>query len=524
MGEMRFTRRKILAAAAATPVTFMAGRVARAAGVTFAPLAAEPSSTNPADLSIVELLPLLQGRQLSARELVEACIARVERFDPEIKAFELPTFERALAGADATDEARATGRPVGPLAGVPMGLKDMTFTKGIPTTGSSKVMEGFVPDYDATVWSRLQDAGMVLLGKLSSTEFAYGTNSPPTVNPWDTKRSPGGSSGGSGAALAARMLPAANGGDTGGSIIVPAAMCGIAGLKPTYGRCSRHGGFSLGWSCDHVGPMTRRMADCAVLLQIMAGADSADPTSLQVPVPDYPTKAPADLAGVRIGLLDRFYWEDIDADVERVCREGTARLADLGAEVVDVPAPPCIDDVLGRGANPYGAAVLSKDGPDTLIKIVLPEATSFHRRLAADRPHRYSPEVLANLKAGETISAADYLDAQRLRSVWVRQWRELFAAERLDAVASPAVPTEPTYQTPSQSFIFGPSFRLTKGFNLNGLPSVSVPVGLDNRGFPVGLQLAAQHLDEARLLQIAIALDEDVRFFTRKPPLLEAAP
>jgi aspartyl-tRNA(Asn)/glutamyl-tRNA(Gln) amidotransferase subunit A len=400
-----------------------------------------------------------------------------------------------------------------------MGIKDMTFTKGIPTTGSSKVMEDFVPDYDATVWARLSAAGMVLLGKLSSTEFAYGTNSPPTVNPWDTKRGPGGSSGGSGAALAARMLPAASGGDTGGSIIVPAAMCGIAGLKPTYGRCSRHGGFSLAWSLDHVGPMTRRMADSAVLLRYMAGADPADPTTLQAPVPSYPTTSPPNLAGVRIGTLDRFYWEDIDAEVARVCKEGLARLAAMGAEIVEVPAPSSTDEVLGRGPNPYGALVVQE--LDAYLKIVVPEATSFHRRLVADRPHRYSPEVLANLEFGETVSGADYLDAQRLRSVWVREWRELFAAQRLDAVASPAVPTEPTYQTPSQSFAFGPSFRLTKGFNLNGFPSVSVPVGLDNRGYPVGLQLAAQHLEEPRLLAIAIALDEDVRFFTRKPPILE---
>jgi aspartyl-tRNA(Asn)/glutamyl-tRNA(Gln) amidotransferase subunit A len=268
--------------------------------------------------------------------------------------------------------------------------------------------------------------------------------------------------------------------------------------------------------------MTRRMADCAVLLQIMAGPDPADPTTLQAPVPTYPTKAPADLAGVRIGLLDRYFWDDIDADVERVCREGVARLAAMGAEIVSVPAPPVTDEILRPGPNPYGAFVVQKEGPDALVKIILPEATSFHRRLAAERPHRYTPEVLALLKAGETISAADYLDAQRLRSVWVRQWRELFTNERLDAVASPAVPTDPTYQTPSMSFIFGPSFRFTKAFNLNGLPTVSVPVGLDSRGFPVGLMLGAGHLDEPRLLQIAIALDEDVRFFTRKPPLLEA--
>lgn len=523
MDEVRVSRRQALAAGVAAPVAWaLSGGSNPAFGMGGASPAAD-GATNPADLSIVEVLPLLENRRLAARELVEACIDRVERHDPRIKAFERPTFDLAMAGAKAADDARALGRPVGLLAGVPLGLKDMIFTEGIPTTGSSKVMEDFVPDYDATVWTRLREAGMVLLGKLSSTEFAYGTNSPPTVNPWDTRRSPGGSSGGSGAALSARMLPAALGGDTGGSIIVPAAMCGVAGLKGTYGRCSRHGGFPLAWSCDHVGPLTRRMADCAVLLGVMAGYDPADPTTLQAPVPSYPTTAPAGLAGVRIGLLDRHFWEDIDSGVERVCREGIDRLASMGAEIVEVPAPPSTDEVLGRGPNPYGAAQLFEDGPDVLITIVLPEATSFHRRLVADRPHRYSPEVLANLKAGETISAADYLDAQRLRSRWVREWRMLFDAERLDAVASPAVPTEPTYQTPSQSFVFGPSFRLTKGFNLNGFPSVSVPVGLDQRGFPVGLQLAAEPLAEPTLLAIAIALDEDVGFFRQKPPLLEEA-
>ena len=520
MGATRFTRRQVLAAAAAAP--FVAGQVARAADGGFAPLAAEAASTNPADLTLVELLPLLESRQLSAQELVEACIARIERYDPEIKAFERTTFDIAVAVAVSIDDARAKGRPVGPLAGIPIGLKDMTYTREVPTTGSSKAMDGFIPDYDATIWARLQEAGMVLLGKLSCHEFAYGTASPPTVNPWDTKRSPGGSSGGSGAALAARMLPAATGTDTAGSIILPSATCGTAGLKPTYGRCSRHGNFPLSWSLDNIGPMARRIADCALLLQVMAGPDPADPTSLQAPVPTYPTRAPTDLAGVRIGLLDKYFWDDIDTDVERVCREGVARLAAMGAEVITVPAPPVTEEIMHPGPNPYGAFVFQQEGPDAIVKIILSEATSFHRRISRERPHQYTPETLALLEFGETVSAADYLDAQRLRSVWVRQWRELFADNRLDAVASPAVPTEPPYQTPSSGYIFGPSFRFTKAFNLNGLPTVSVPVGLDSRGYPVGLMLGARHLDEPRLLQIAIALDEDVRFFTRKPPILEA--
>ena len=515
----RFTRRQVLAAGAAAPLSLALAKVAGAASA-FAPVSAAASSSNPADLSIVELLPLLEGRQLSARELVEACITRVERLDPKIKAFERPTFDLALAGAKAVDEARVAGRPVGPLAGVPIGLKALYYTKGLPTTAGSKVLDDFVPDYDATVWARLQAAGMVLLGKLRMAEFAVGSHSSRCVNPWDTMRGPGGSSGGSGAALAARMLPAALGSDTAASIRNPAAMCGVAGLKPTYGRCSRHGVIPFGWSLDHVGPMARRMADCALLLQVMAGADPADPSSLQAAVPGYPaTPPPGSLAGVRIGVPDRFFWEAIDAEVERVCRDGLDRLATLGAEVVMVPAPPSTEEVLGPAVNPYGSSDLLLD--NVLPRILYPELTSFHRRLAAERPHRYAPEILASIKVGETVSGADYLDAQRLRSVWVRECRELFVDHRLDAVACPTVPTEPTYQVPSESYLFGPSLRLTKAFNLNGFPCVSVPVGLDNRGLPVGLQLASPPLEEPGLLSIAIALDEDVRFFTRKPPIVE---
>jgi aspartyl-tRNA(Asn)/glutamyl-tRNA(Gln) amidotransferase subunit A len=454
MSAMRFTRRQVLAAAAAAP--FVAGRAARAADGGYRPLAAEAGSTNPADLTLTELLPLLESRQLSSQELVEACIARIERYDTEIKAFERTTFDIALAVAAGVDDARAKGRPVGPLAGIPIGLKDMTYTKEVPTTGSSKAMEDYIPDYDATVWARLEQAGVVLLGKLSCHEFAYGTASPPTVNPWDTMRSPGGSSGGSGAALAARMLPAATGTDTAGSIILPSATCGTAGLKPTYGRCSRHGNFPLSWSLDNVGPMARRIADCALLLQLMAGPDPADPTSLQAPVPAYPTRAPADLAGVRVGLLDRYFWDDVDAEVERVCREGVARLKAMGAEIVTVPAPPVTEEILHPGPHPYAAFEIQKDGADAIVKIVLAEATSFHRRISRERPHRYTPETLAVLELGETVSAADYLDAQRLRSVWVRQWRELFANERLDAVAGPVVPGEPPYQTPSSGALSAP--------------------------------------------------------------------
>jgi aspartyl-tRNA(Asn)/glutamyl-tRNA(Gln) amidotransferase subunit A len=503
MDGYRPTRRQVLAAGAAAALAAALGRLAPA-------VAGEASGTNPADLSLVEVLPLLQSRALSARELVDACIGRVERLEPTVKAFVTPTFELALAGAAAADEARAAGRPLGPLAGVPVGVKDMYYTKGIRTTAGSRVLADFVPAFDATVWARLRAAGAVLLGKLNTHEFALGTSTPPTTNPWDPSRNPGGSSGGSGAALAARMLPASVGTDTGASIRLPAAVCGVSGLKPTYGRCSRHGVIPLAWSFDCPGPLARRMLDVSVLMSVIAGHDSADQTSFALPVEPYPTAPPPNLRGVRLGIPDRYFWDDTDADIARLCREGLARMEAMGAELVAFPAPPSTDQVL---ENPIGV----------YEKTIVVEAASYHRRLARERAHLYSPEILQVILSGEGFSGPEYVDAQRLRSTWVREWRETFSAHRLDAVAHPVNPEPPGPQSPSQSPFAGVPFGLTKPWNNNGFPALSVPVGLDGRGLPVGLQLAGLPLHEGRLLSMAIALDEDVRFFTRRPPMVESA-
>jgi aspartyl-tRNA(Asn)/glutamyl-tRNA(Gln) amidotransferase subunit A len=470
-----------------------------------------PLPPNPADLTLVELLPLLERRALSARELVDACIDRVERLEPVVKAFVLPTFEIARAGAREADEARASGRPVGPLAGVPVGLKDLYYTAGIPTTASAPAFADFVPEFDATVWTRLRGAGAVLLGKLNLHQIAAGTSSPPTRNPWDPTRTPGGSSGGSGAALAARMLPVALGTDTGASIRVPAAVCGVAGIKPTYGRCSRRGVIPLAWSADVTGPMARRMLDVALLLGLMAGPDPEDPTTVPDVPGAYPSAVPADLAGVRIGIPDGYFWDGVDAGVARACRDGLARMEAMGAATVDIPMPPSTPVVLERPIGVYE-------------RTIAVEAASYHRRMLRERPLGYAPEILAFLALGETITGPDYVDAQRLRSTWGREWRQAFARYRLDAVASPVVPAPPPLQTPSQSALTGPTFDLTKPWSNNGFPAVSVPVGLDDVGLPVGLQLAGLPFAEHRLLELAIALDEDVRFFTRRPPLLGAVP
>lgn len=474
--------------------------------------AGEPRSPYPSELTLVELLPLLQSRRLSATELVTDCLRVTEALEPQLQTYVTRTPERALAVARAADEARAAGRAVGRLAGVPVGLKDLYYTAGVRTTAGSRVLADFVPDTDATVWERLRDAGAGLAGKLNTHEFAYGTSSPPTRNPWDPTRNPGGSSGGSGAALAARMLPVATGSDTGGSLRIPAAVNGVCALRATYGRVSRAGVVTLAWSLDTTGAMARRMLDVSLLFGLLAGQDPRDPTSLPLPVPELPQAAPDDLSGVRIGVPDRFFWDDVDADIARVCRSGLDRMQARGAELVEVPVPASTDEVMVDPAT------------DVYLLTNLVEATSYHRQLVKERAALYSPDVLALLEAGESLSGPDYVDAQRRRSVWARQWREIFAEHRLDAVAHPTVQQPPAVQVPSQSFTVGPSIALCKAWSNNGFPSLSVPVGLDGRGLPVGLLLAGLPLAEAPLLSLGIALDEDVRFFEQAPPLVAAAP
>ena len=495
------TRRQLLTGAAAGAVALTASPAA----------AAVARATQPSELTLVELLPLLQSRALSARELLDDCLRMTDALEPAVRAYLTRTTEQALSAAQAADDARARGVAVGPLAGVPVGLKDLYYTAGTRTTAGSRVLADFVPETDATVWERLRDAGAGLTGKLNTHEFAYGTSSPPTRNPWDTTRNPGGSSGGSGAALAARMLPVATGTDTGGSLRIPAAVNGVCSLRATYGRVSRAGVVTLAWSLDTTGAMARRMLDVALLFGLLAGADPRDPTTLAEPVPDLPTGPPADLRGVRIGIPDRFFWDDADAEIVRVCRAGVDRLAALGAELVEIPVPASLDEVM---VDPR---------TDVYVVTNLVEATSYHRALKRERTDRYSPEVLALLESGETLSGPDYVDAQRRRSVWARQWREIFAAHQLDAVAHPTVREAPGPQLPSQSFTVGPQITLCKAWSNNGFPSLSVPVGLDARGLPVGLLLAGLPLAEAPLLSLGIALDEDVRFFEQAPPIVAEA-
>ena len=458
--------------------------------------------SDPADLTLVDLLPLLEGRQLSARELLEACLVRVERDEPRVRAFVTLTPDRARAAAERADADRAAGRPTGPLAGVPVALKDLYLTRGVPTTASSRVLAGHDPGVDAAVWERLRDAGAGLLGKTTLHEFAYGTGSHPTRNPWDLSRTPGGSSGGSAAALAARMVPVATGSDTGGSLRIPAAACGLSSLRPTQGRVSTYGALPLSRSLDTAGPMARRMRDVSLLLRLLAGPDPRDPGSLDEPAPGYPDAPREELTGVRIGTASRWFWDDVDASVAATCRAALDRLVVRGAELVPFDPPPDTEQLMAfPGA--YGG-------------IMGPEALEHHAAWLAEREHLYGPAVLHRLDQAREITPEQHAQARRDRERWQSEWRALVAEHRLDAVAHPTLPEPPPVQ-PDEGRGTGASLRTTRAWSVSGFPALSVPAGLDDRGLPVGLELAGLPEQEAGLVALAITLDEDVQLWRRSP-------
>jgi aspartyl-tRNA(Asn)/glutamyl-tRNA(Gln) amidotransferase subunit A len=351
----------------------------------------------------------------------------------------------------------------------------------------------------------------VLLGKLVTHEFAYGTSSPPTRNPWDLSRNPGGSSGGSAAALAARMTPLATGTDTGGSLRIPAAACGITAMRPTYGRSSRHGVITLAWSLDTTGPMARRLGDVAYVTQITGGPDPLDPATLPDPLPALPTSAPPDLHGIRLGLPSSYFWEGIDAEILRLCKQAVETCKQLGATVVEVPIPAS------------SAAVMPTIGTYEITNFV--EAASYHEQLMKDRAAMYSPEVTALLVAGQTYRGVDYVDQQRLRGIYGREWRQIFEQHQLHCVVHPTIVNPPGPQIPSEGYgVVGPLITLCRAWSINGFPSLSLPVGLDNRGLPVGLLFASEPLQEAGLMKVGLALESAIEFWKQKPPLLKDVP
>ena len=461
-------------------------------------------STDLRYLAIRQAAGLLARREVSPVELAQAHLERIGRLQPSLHAFLTVTAERALADARAAEEALKRGEG-GPLLGIPIALKDLFFTAGIRTTAHSRVLTDHVPAEDATVVARLRKAGMVLLGKLAMHEFATAGPAtelaPAARNPWHTGYIPGGSSSGSGAAVAAGLCLAALGTDTGGSIRQPSSFCGIVGLKPTYGRVSRHGVIPLCWSLDHVGPMARTVEDAALVLQALAGPDPRDSTSSTQPVPDYAAALTGDVRALRVGLPDYFFGPEGGADREVLdaVNQAARELEGLGCRVVEVTIPGL------RSARPAHSVIHGV------------EAYAYHAENLRRQRQNYGPRLRQRLLVGALFSGADYVRALRLRAAFRAELARVF--EQVDLLATPTNPVtalpfeglDPRRQSRAHSF--------TGPFNLAGLPAASVPCGFSAAGLPIGLQLVGRPFEEATVLRAAHAYEQHAGWYQRHPPV-----
>ncbi len=464
-------------------------------------------------LSLVEAAGAIAVREVSPSELVDAALTRIEQLDPELRAFVTPVADDARREARELTEDAAAGRLRGPLHGIPFGIKDLIDTAGVRTTSSSRVRADHVPANDAPLVSRLKAAGAVVVGKTNTHEFAYGPMTSPTRNAWDLGRIPGGSSGGSGAAVAAGMCTAAIGTDTGGSIRIPAAFNGIVGLKATYGRVPKSGITTLSWSLDHAGPMTRTVADAAVVLNTIAGRDRSDPTSAREPVVDYTSHLDAGVSGVRLGVPRNYFREVIEPEVLELVDAAAGHMETLGATLVEVT----IADVeLSVPAE---------------LGILLPDASAYHQRDLRRTADLYGIDVRTFLELGELYLATHYVNAQRVRTLIKEGMRRCFEDARLDALLVPTTPMLPprvgeetvVYPDAGEQSVIGTLFRTCSPFNLTGQPILTVPCGFSTEGLPVGLGIVGRPFDETSVLRIGHAYEASTDWHTRTPTVVAEA-
>jgi aspartyl-tRNA(Asn)/glutamyl-tRNA(Gln) amidotransferase subunit A len=460
------------------------------------------ASADLCDLGIAELGRRYRARELSPVDVATAHLARIDRLDKRLNSYITLTPDRALADARAAEIAWQRG-DAGPLAGVPIAYKDLYATRGVRTTAGSALLADWVPDHDATCVSRLHEAGMVMLGKLITHEFAFGIQFPghrfpPARNPWNLDHIPGGSSSGSGAALAAGLTVGALGSDTGGSIRGPAAFCGIVGLKPTYGRVSRAGVVTLSWTLDHTGPMARTVEDCALLLQALAGHDPADPASSGEPVSDYTGGLGNGIRGLRVGVPRDYFFHDVKPEVADAFEQAAGTLRRLGAEVRDVSIP-------------------SIWTAPAFMVIMLSEAFAYHARDLRQRPELYGEVLREKLMAGALFTAEEYVQAQRLRSRLREEMHRVLA--EVDLLATPTM----SGTAPSFSTVLDPDFPFARSnmapFNLVGLPALALPCGFAPGGLPISLQLAGRPFDEATVLRAGHAYEQATDWHRRRPQL-----
>ncbi|MEK7387887.1 MAG: amidase [candidate division NC10 bacterium] len=463
--------------------------------------------------SMAELGRMVATKEVSPVEVVRAHLDRVAALDAKLKSFITVCGDQALEAARAAEAELVVGRSAGPLHGVPYGPKDLYNTKGVRTTGGSKILADFVPAEDATVVSRLRAAGLIMLGKLNMHEFAYGPEGlnahyGDARNPWDATahRVAGGSSSGSGVAVAAGLCPGALGSDTGGSIRIPASLCGISGIKPTYGRVSRAGVLPLAWSMDHAGPMARTVRDLALMLGAMAGYDAADPTTSVLPVPDYAAALTGGVKGLRVGLL-RAHFNDVAAPEVRAAVDAAAKQLEQAGAVVDEVN---LAEVVHVAAASFA--------------IVATEALAYHAEWMRTRSADYQPDVRDRLKMGALVSGVQYVRAQQVRQL-VR--REVDAAlARRDVLLAPATPIpapvlgeKATQLGDGTSDVRSALIRFTRPFNLSGHPACSVPCGFTAAGLPIGMQLVGRPFDEATVLRAGDAYQRLTDWHARRPVL-----
>ncbi|MFO7983894.1 MAG: Asp-tRNA(Asn)/Glu-tRNA(Gln) amidotransferase subunit GatA [Desulfuromonadales bacterium] len=478
------------------------------------------------ELTIHEMQEKLDTGEITSVELTRACLDRIGATDEQVNAFITVCEDEALAAAEAADKRRAAGE-VDPLTGIPLALKDIFCTEGIRTTCASKILDNFVPPYDGTVVGRLRDQGAVIVGKLNMDEFAMGSSSENSAygavkNPWDLKTVPGGSSGGSAASVAARQAAAALGTDTGGSIRQPASHCGVVGLKPTYGRVSRYGVIAFASSLDQVGPVTRDVEDCAVMLQSIAGHDSRDSTSVDLPVPDYRSGLRDGVHGLKIGLPSEYFIEGLDPDVKRSLEDAIAVYKELGAEFVEVSLPhtdyavACYYLVATAEASSnlarydgvrYGVRV--DDGQGLLDMYMKSRATGF------------GSEVKRRIMLGTYALSSGYYDAYYLKAQKVRTLiRQDFldAFEQVDVVLTPVAPTpafriDEKMHDPLKMYL---SDIFTIPVNLAGTCGLSLPCGISAGGLPIGMQLIGKPFDEATILRAGHAFEQATDWHKKK--------
>ncbi len=454
--------------------------------------------------TISDLAPGLKSQKISPVELTELALSRIERHDGALNSFITVMAETARKDAMAAEAAIAAGDYLGPLHGVPVAAKDLYATKGTRTTGGSLLFSDWVPDHDATVVERLRAAGAIILGKTNLHELAYGTTSAnphfgPVHNPWRQGYHPGGSSGGSAAAVAAGLSWMALGSDTGASIRQPAACCGVVGIKPTFGRVSKQGCLPLAWSMDHAGPLNRSVRDAALTLNILAGHDPHDPCSVDRPVPDFTAGLDKGIAGKRIAIVRKFFMEDGDAEVFEGVEAVLPVLEGLGAIIEEIELPH-VEDAF-------------KGGTLTIVT----EGATYHTDHLRTRPEAFSPQCRADLELGHLYKATDYLQAQRLRRHLMTELAEIMAP--LDALIMPTAPitSTPIEGNPPNHPVY--RVRNTIPFNFFGLPAISIPCGFSSENLPIGLQIVGKAFDEAGILQIAQAYEQATDWGVQRPAL-----